>query len=79
MPLQVVVTWPCLRLLGTSVFETTALLKFANLQYFPLALFAKFHRVTEEALIAETAVWPILFLSYKYFLCSLRVLTFLFV
>ena len=49
-----------------SVFETTALLKFANLQYFPLALFAIFYRVTDEALIAETAVWPIFFLSYEY-------------
>ena len=34
------------------------MLKIANLQYFPLAPFARFYRVTDEALIAETAVWP---------------------
>ena len=44
------------------------MLKFANLQYFPLALFARFYKVTNEALIAETAVWPIFFLSYECFL-----------
>ena len=37
-----------------SVFETTALLMFSNLQYFPLASFARSHRVTDEAFIAET-------------------------
>ena len=50
-----------------SVFETTALL---NLQYFPLAPFAISYRVTNEALIAETVVWPTFFLSYEFFLCS---------
>ena len=29
-----------------------------------------FYRVTDEALIAETAVWPIFFLFYERFLCS---------
>ena len=43
------------RLVQVLVFETTALLKFANFQYFPLANFARFYRVTDEALIAETA------------------------
>ena len=46
------------------------------LQHFPLALFARFYRVTDEALIAETAVWPIFFLSYECFL--LKDLNFLF-
>ena len=38
--------------------------KFVNLQYLPLAPFAISYRVTDEVLIAETAVWPIFFLSY---------------
>ena len=33
-----------------------ALLRFASLQYFPVALFARFYRVTDETLIAKTAV-----------------------
>ena len=49
-----------------SVFETTAMLKLANLQYFPLAPFAR-SRVTDEALIAETAVWPKFFLMNIFF------------
>ena len=49
-----------------SVFETTAMLKLANLQYFPLAPFAR-SRVTDEALIAETAVWPNFFLMNIFF------------
>ena len=49
-----------------SVFETTAMLKIANLQYFPLAPFAR-SRVTDEALIAETAVWPNFFLLNIFF------------
>ena len=33
-------------------FETAALLQFANGQHFPLTLFARFYRVTDEPLIA---------------------------
>ena len=40
------------------------LVKFVYLQYFPLAHFARYYRVTDEALIAETAVRFISFLSY---------------
>ena len=39
-----------------TAFETTALLKFANLQYFPLVLFVRFNRVTDEASIAVTHI-----------------------
>ena len=34
------------------------MLKFASIQCFPLAPFDRFIGVTDEALIAETAVWP---------------------
>ena len=43
------------------VFVTTTLLKVAKLQYFSLASCCQTYRVTEEALIVETAVWPIHF------------------
>ena len=43
------------------------LLKFANSQHYPPAPFAKFYRVTDEALIAETAGWPNLFLMNVFF------------
>ena len=42
------------------------MLKLANLQYFPLAPFAR-SRVTDEALIAETVVWPNFFLMNIFF------------
>ena len=35
-----------------------------------LTNFCNFYRVTDEALIAETVVWPIFVLSYECFLCS---------
>ena len=41
-----------------SVFQTTAMLKFANSS----GSFCQIYRVTHEALIAETAVWPNFFL-----------------
>ena len=44
------------------VFISTILLKVAKLQYFALAPFCQTKRVTEEAYVAETAVWPITFL-----------------
>ena len=40
--------------------------KDAKLQYFPLAPCCQIYRVTEEALVAETAVWPIPFLINVY-------------
>ena len=43
-----------------QIFETTQC----------LVKFARSYRVFDEALIAETAVWPIFFLSYECFLCS---------
>ena len=52
-----------------SAFETTALLKIASLQCFPLALFARSKKVTDEALIAETMVRFIFF--YFIQMCSL--------
>ena len=48
------------------VFETTVLLSFAN---FTVCFFLP-DQVTDEALIAETEVWSIFFLSYKCFICS---------
>ena len=43
------------------------LLKFANSQYFPLAPFARFIGSLDEALIAETMVWPNFFLMNVFF------------
>ena len=50
--------WVIFRLI--SVFETTALL---NLPFY--SVFARSYRVTDEAFIAETLVWPISCLSYE--------------
>ena len=46
------------------------LVKLANLQYFPLAPFARSYRVTDESFLAITAALPIFCLSYECFLCS---------
>ena len=43
------------------------MLKFANSQYYPPAPFAKFYRVTDEALVPETRVWPNFFLMNVFF------------
>ena len=43
------------------------MLKFSNILNFPLASFARFIGVTDEALIAETAVWPNFFLMNVFF------------
>ena len=43
--------WEIFRLI--SVFDD-CLVKVATLQYFPLGYFARVHRVTDEAFIAET-------------------------
>ena len=46
------------------------LVNFTKLQDFFLATFVRSYRVIDEALITETAIWPIFFISYKCFLCS---------
>ena len=51
-----------------KVFGTTALLYLSIYSIFLWFLLP--YRVTDKVLIVETAVWPILFLSYKCFLCS---------
>ena len=51
-----------------TVFETTAMLKFSNIQYFPLAPFARFIGSLMRLIkIAETAVWPNFFLMNVFF------------
>ena len=40
--------------LNHLLIHDDCLVKFANLQYFPLASFARSYRVTDEAFIAET-------------------------
>ena len=45
------------------------LLKFANSQYFP-GSFCQIYRVTDEALLAETMVWPNFFLMNVFFALS---------
>ena len=49
-----------------SVFVSTSLMKDANLQSFSLAPCCQIYRVTEEAPVAETAVWPINFLIHNF-------------
>ena len=41
-----------------TVFQTTALLKLAKFQNLSLAPLARTCRVTDEALVAEIAIWP---------------------
>ena len=51
-----------------SVFQATAMLKFANSQQMlSSGSFCQIYRVTDEALIAETVVWPNLFLMNVFF------------
>ena len=38
----------------TNAVNEDCLVKFANLQYFPLVSFARSYRVTDEAFVAET-------------------------
>ena len=47
--------------------ETIATLKFLNIQYFSSGSFCQINRVTDEALIAETTVWPNFFLMNVFF------------
>ena len=54
-----------------TFFDLTALF---NLQYFPLASFARSIRVTDWAFTAETyIVWPVFCLTYEYILFSFRI------
>ena len=48
------------------VFETTAFIKFA-FTVFSSGSFCQIYRVTDEALIAETMVWPNFFLMNVFF------------
>ena len=50
-----------------SVFETTAMLKFIYIYSIFLWLLLPDFRVTDEALVAETAVWPNFFLMNVFF------------
>ena len=45
-----------------SVFETTAVVKIYKFTVFSSGSFCQIYRVTDEALIAETMVWPKFFL-----------------
>ena len=43
------------------------MLKYVNIQCFPPARFSRSYRVTDEALIAKTAIWPMFFFSFEGF------------
>ena len=45
-----------------SVFKTTAVVKICKFTVFSSGSFCQIYRVTDEALIAETMVWPNIFL-----------------
>ena len=45
-----------------SVFETTAIIRTSKFTVFSSGSFCRIYRVTDEALIAETMVWPNFFL-----------------
>ena len=50
-----------------SVFETTAVIKICKFTVFSSVSFGQINRVTDEALIAETMVWPNFFLMTVFF------------
>ena len=50
-----------------SVFETTAVIKICKFTVFSSGSFCQIYRVTDEALIAETMVWPKFFLMNVFF------------
>ena len=50
-----------------SVFETTAVIKTCKFTVFSSGFFCQIYRVTGEALIAETMVWPNFFLMNVFF------------
>ena len=54
-------------LLLLSVFEMTAFVKTCKYTVVSSGSFCKIYRVTDEALIAETAVWPNFFLMNVFF------------
>ena len=50
-----------------SVFETTAIIRTSKFTVFSSGSFNQIYRVTDEALIAETMVWPNFFLIKVFF------------
>ena len=50
-----------------SVFETTAIIRTSKFTVFTSGSFCQIYRVTDEALIAETMVWPNFFLMDVFF------------
>ena len=50
-----------------SVFETTAIIKICKFTVFSSGSYCQTYRVTDEALIAETMVWPNFFLMNVFF------------
>ena len=50
-----------------SIFETTAIIKIWKFTVFSSGSFCQIYRVTDEALIAETMVWPNFFLMNVFF------------
>ena len=50
-----------------SVFETTAIIKICKFTVFSSGSFCQIYRVTDEAFIAETMVWPNFFLMNVFF------------
>ena len=50
-----------------SVFETTAIIKIGKFTVFSSVSFCQIYRVSDEALITETMVWPNLFLMNVFF------------
>ena len=50
-----------------SVFEMTAIIRTSKFTVFSSGSFCQIYRVTDEALIAETMVWPNFFLMNVFF------------
>ena len=50
-----------------SVFETTAFVKICKFKVFSSGSLCQIYRATDEALIAETMLWPNFFLIYVFF------------
>ena len=50
-----------------SVFETTAIISTSKFTVFSSGSFCQIYRVTDEALIVETMVWPYFFLMNVFF------------
>ena len=50
-----------------SVFETAAIIKICKFTVFSSGSFCQIYKVTDEALIAETMVWPNFFLMNIFF------------